>query len=124
MNYFTQEGDFDPIGSDINKMDPEFMDRLNKIRHNAGFPFRLTSAYRSVEHELEMGRSGDSAHTLGLAVDIHLTGEQALWVVENARNYGFYGVGVNQTGPYDKRFIHLDMVESSQKQPRPHIWTY
>ena len=34
----------------------------------------------------------------------------------------FTGIGVNQKG--DSRFIHIDDIESTQKRPRPWVWSY
>lgn len=52
-------------------MDKAFMDRLCVARINAGVPFKLNSAYRSRKYELEKGRTGNSYHCSGRAVDIH-----------------------------------------------------
>lgn len=33
---------------------------------------------------------------------------------------GFTGIGLHQTGPHERRFIHLDIAKMS---PRPWVWS-
>ena len=54
----------------IEDMDQDFLDLLDDLREKAGTPLVLNCAYRSKEHDKAKGRSGNSAHTEGLAVDI------------------------------------------------------
>lgn len=106
----------------LNKVEQGFLDKLNKIRHEAGFPFVVSSFYRCPEHNKAVSSTGATGpHTTGRAVDIRIHGEQALWVVENARKFGFTGVGINQKGAVKGRFIHLDDLDVV---PRPWLWSY
>ena len=57
-----------------------------------------------------------------MAVDILVSHEKALEVLYKGIEHGFTGVGVNQKG--NGRFIHLDIAENKDYQPRPHIWSY
>lgn len=102
---------------------PEFMNRLLALRLKAGTPFRIASGYRDPSHPVERAKGGRSgAHTTGRAADIALTGIDALVLVEQARAFGFTGIGVQQAGDRDGRFIHLDDVASGL--PRPAFWSY
>jgi hypothetical protein len=51
-------------------------------------------------------------------------GADALELVALALAYGFTGIGVNQKGAHDGRFIHLDDLDNAPGQPRPCIWSY
>ena len=119
--YFTtKELECPCCGKD--QMDHVFMDKLVHFRTEMGFPFNINSAFRCESHNLEVGGAENSAHLKGRAVDINIRGEHALILVEQARNYGFSGIGVKQKGT--SRFVHLDDLQGSQTQPRPWIWTY
>lgn len=84
-------------------MDESFMRRLNKARRIAQIPFVLNSAYRSVEHEKLMNRTGNSMHTKGRAVDIRCLDSQSRAVIVNALICaGFHGIGIAN------RYVHVD----------------
>lgn len=88
---------------DIDQMEPELLRLLDLLREKVHFPIVLNSAYRSVEYEKQMGRSGSSAHTLGQAVDIRCTSvSRRFKIVKAAFEVGFTRIGI------DKNFIHLD----------------
>ena len=103
-------------------MDAFFMEKLVKFRVEMGFPFSINSGFRCELHNSEVGGAKSSAHLKGRAVDINIRGEHALILIEQARSYGFSGIGVKQKGT--NRFIHIDDLEGSETQPRPWIWTY
>lgn len=87
----------------LSDMDWWFMLKLDKCRSLAGVPFVINSAYRSKEYELEKGRKGSSAHTLGLAVDIACTDSYKRFkILKAAIEVGFTRIGINA------RYIHLD----------------
>ena len=105
------------------QMDPDFMDKLVAMREDLDFPFPLNSAYRCEKHNRNVGGSEHSAHVKGRGVDIRCSHRQALQIVDQAVDFGFTGIGVNQHG--DSRFIHLDDLEDQETpNPRPHIWSY
>ena len=90
--------------------------RLDECRAVAGCPFHLNSAYRSRQYELEKGRTGNSAHTLGRAFDIRCVDNVQRWrIVSAALQCGFTRIGIG------KRFIHLDDAVSL---PTHRIWLY
>lgn len=113
-------------GTDQLLLVPESLDRLQAIRTGLGFPFAITSAGRSPEHNAivseKTGRDGP--HTTGRAWDIAVLGENAYRLVCAAYGHGFTGIGVKQNGPHDKRFIHLDDIGSGGRHPRPWCWSY
>ena len=109
---------------------------LDMIRDGVGRPLSLSSAYRCRDHPTEAAkreRYGEDycgAHTTGLAADLLCFGESAYRVLENALlNVGAHdcvGVGVNQKGNLDGRFIHVDLaaLDGRFKAHRPRVWTY
>lgn len=106
------------------KMDPAFMLRLERLRERYGKPLSVTSGYRSPSHpsELRKGGSTSGAHTRGMAVDLAVSGADAVRLVALAIELGFTGIGVAQKG--EGRFIHVDTAPDSPGQPRPHMWSY
>ena len=85
------------------QMDSKFMERLNKARCFAGLPFVLNCAYRSVEWDKQKGRSGNSMHCKGRAVDIRcLSDVHRAVIVAALIKAGFNGIGIAS------RFIHVD----------------
>jgi zinc D-Ala-D-Ala carboxypeptidase len=105
-----------------NKIEHELIDKLQALRTECGFPFKITSGYRSADHPVEAKKSKPGTHALGLAADIGVRGKQALEIISKAKDFGFTGIGVNQKG--NARFIHLDISKDLQGRPRPHIWSY
>lgn len=102
--YFT-EREFqrcDPPCS-LQDMEQGLMDMLDDVRARAGIPLVLNCAYRSRAHDMAMGRSGNSAHTRGRAVDVRCnTSATRFKIVKAALAAGFTRIGIAKT------FIHLD----------------
>ena len=106
------------------RMGDGFMRKLVALREAAGFPFIVTSAYRCPEHNARVSSTGERGpHVTGRAIDIAVSHERALWVVSHAVEHGFTGVGVNQKGAVNFRFIHLDDL-TAPDYPRPNVWSY
>jgi uncharacterized protein YcbK (DUF882 family) len=95
MKYFTVD-EFNCQYTGENQMDPEFMEKVDKLREYCGFPFVITSGYRSPDHPLEAVKEIPGTHAQGIAADIKIT-----------------GLGVAGD------FIHLDTRGSV-----PVMWTY
>ena len=109
-------------GSDSN-MNAEFMAKLVKLRKLCGFSFPITSAYRCPDRNKEVSKTGlNGPHTTGKAIDIQISGPEAYVLVMLAIQLNFTGIGVNQKGPHNKRFIHLDWNREGKARPR--IWSY
>jgi len=107
-----------------NKMHPDFMARLQRLRTAYGKPISITSGYRHSSHPVEAKKPAGSigAHTTGRAVDIAVRGHEVYALVALAMQHGFTGIGLRQHGP--TRFLHLDDLPNHTGQPRPWIWTY
>ena len=100
----------------INDMDKEFMDKLDILREKAGIPLVITSAYRSREWDLSKGRSGNGAHTKGVAVDIRCNNSHNRFLILKAAfEIGFKRIGIANT------FIHVD---DDSSLPQEVIWGY
>lgn len=100
----------------LQDMRQDVMMRLDNARYQAGIPFVLNSAYRSVEYEKSKGRSGNSAHTRGYAVDIRCnTMGNRMKVVRALLDNGFNRIGIAGT------YVHADF---DPKLSQNLIWLY
>ena len=110
----------DEPGSGKN-MDSGFLRILDEIRHICGFPFTITSGYRSPTHNqalIAIGREAvdDSAHTHGYAADITVSSSwERKMLVKSALDHGINRLGV---GP---NFLHID---NDPSKPKDVIWLY
>lgn len=105
LRYFsTKEFDSPDLeGSGVN-MDKDFLRKLDKLRHWCGFPFHITSGYRTKEYNIIVKGALDSSHMRGVAVDIRCRGNHERFVIlRHAIRMGF-----NRIGIYNNH-IHLDM---------------
>lgn len=91
-----------------------FLERLDELRHRCGFPFRITSGYRSPEHPEEASKKTPGRHSEGIAADIEVdNGYQRAIIIREALKMGFSGLGVG------KYFIHVD-----DRGGPPVLWEY
>tara|TARA_B110000503_G_C6936685_1_gene325120 strand:+ start:219 stop:614 length:396 start_codon:yes stop_codon:yes gene_type:complete len=121
--YFTKE-ELKCKGTDECFMNEEFMKQLHRLREDYARPMRITSGYRDVSYNTVIGGSPNSAHILGQAVDVAVSGNLAYDLIRMAMLHGFTGIGVAQRGPQNKRFIHIDNIVNSDTSPRPTVWSY
>lgn len=106
-------------------MEEKFMDLLQFVRDKLDFPLIISSGYRSPSHPIESAKPHPGEHSLGLAADIQICGERALYLVDCALESGFRRVGVAQKGAYDERFIHLGLGNWIDASSYPEtIWSY
>jgi uncharacterized protein YcbK (DUF882 family) len=97
-------------------MDVEFLNKLAQARKIAAVGFKITSGYRSPEHNEKVGGVPNSSHTLGHAVDIYAPTSRQKYIIINALlQAGFDRIGVA------KNFIHVDDDPSKNEEV---IWTY
>ena len=80
-------------------MQLRFLDALQLLRSALGFPFIITSGYRSPQHLLETLKLSPGSLALGCAADIGVYGERAYELVQAASSLGMTGIGVMQSGP-------------------------
>lgn len=109
-----------------NFMDTLFMLELVCIRKIAKFPFVVSSAYRCPAYNDKVSTTGKyGPHTTGRAIDILVYGERTVILLKLILKSEFFtGIGINQRGPRNKRFIHIDNLEATENRLRPWIWTY
>lgn len=113
FHYFKKD-EFTCRHTGENKIDRAFVDRLDNLRHRCGFPFKISSGYRSPEHPVEAKKSSPGTHAQGIAADILVFGgDQRRKVVEEAIKLGFNGIGVAN------EFVHVDARETTEV-----MWTY
>jgi len=128
--YITSNFTFNELscrGTGKCEMDEQFMLLLQKIRIEFGRPMIITSGYRHPDYNQKVspktGRTGP--HTKGQAVDVLISGRDAVRLFAIAQQMGMTGFGWNQRGPHNKRFLHIDNLPNIEgKQPRPTTWSY
>ena len=100
----------------LEDMDARFLAKLDLARAKAGIPFVLNCAYRSRAWDLSKGRTGNSAHCSGKAVDIRCnTSSNRMKIVQGLLTAGFTRIGIGRT------FVHAD---SDETKPQGVIWHY
>ena len=113
FKYFTRD-EFNCQETGENEMEDEFIHALDALRSECGFPFKITSGYRSPKHSIEAKKSKPGTHAQGIAADIAVAdGSQRYLVVKHAMALGFSGVGVA------KSFVHVDT-----RLGVPVVWVY
>lgn len=113
LKYF-KVSDFDCQETGENEMDEEFLLKLDELRAVCGFPFIITSGYRSPKHSIEAAKASPGTHAQGIAADIRArNGAERHIIVKNAMAMGFNGIGVA------KSFIHVDVRTTT-----PVVWSY
>ena len=106
--------DFDCQETGENEMDLDFIMDLDELRESCGFPFIITSGYRSNSHSLEVKKEKPGMHAHGIAADIQVkNGSERMLIVWKAIEMGFNGIGVAKT------CVHVDKRAST-----PVMWTY
>lgn len=113
LKYFKVE-DFNCQETGENEMCPDFLQKLDALREVCGFPFIITSGYRSPSHSIEAKKVKPGTHSQGIAADIKVVGgAQRMAIIRNASIMGFNGIGVA------KGFVHVDTRETT-----PVAWKY
>jgi len=113
VKYFSTS-EFDCQHTGENRMEPEFLLKLDALREACGFPFVITSGYRSPDHPIEAVKEIPGTHAQGIAADIKITNSaQRYTIIREALAHGFTGLGVAGD------FIHVDT-----RGTVPVIWTY
>ena len=96
-------------------LDPEFVAQLDRARGLAGTPFVITSGLRTpIQNESTPNAVYDSAHLVGLAVDLACEGSQERWKIVKA----LMAVGLSRIGIYSAH-VHVDCDGT---KPQNVIW--
>tara|TARA_R100001377_G_scaffold69345_1_gene44679 strand:+ start:1031 stop:1393 length:363 start_codon:yes stop_codon:yes gene_type:complete len=105
--------DFDCQETGENNMSFDFIHALDQLRGACGFPFIVTSGFRSKNHSAEKRKEKAGTHAYGIAADIRVSGgAQRLAIVKHASALGM-SVGVAKT------FVHVDT-----RKTEPMCWCY
>tara|TARA_R110002012_G_scaffold197522_2_gene366100 strand:+ start:23774 stop:24136 length:363 start_codon:yes stop_codon:yes gene_type:complete len=105
----------DAVGSG-EMMEPEFLDMLDLARDIAGFPFIITSGFRSIAHNRAVRGVKNSSHMMGWAADLSCTSSKRRFLmVEALMDAGFTRIGIGSN------FIHCDCDPNKTGLL---IWTY
>ncbi len=117
MKYFThREFDSPDIPGSGVMMDDVFLQMLDSARDMAGTVFKITSGYRTRDHNTLVGGSATSSHLRGLAADIGYGRERdAVRIISALSRIGFTRIGKGEG------FIHVDFDMS---KPHPAYWDY
>ena len=126
LNYFSlSEFDCPSLGGSSVNMDRDFLTKLDLAREYAGIPFKITSGYRTKEHNEELRKKGykasaNSSHLVGKAADIAVESGSERYIILNALiKAGFKRIGIAKT------FIHADTDSIDQGGNKPNsVWTY
>ena len=100
------------------------VERLQRVRDRVGHFLKVSSAYRCPEHNNVVSKTGRTGPHTKVAFDVAVHGDEAYHVTQAAILEGFTGIGVNQKGPLEQRFIHLDDLTDEEGAPRPRVWSY
>jgi uncharacterized protein YcbK (DUF882 family) len=104
------------------RMDKLFMFDLIAIREKLPFKFIVSSGFRCQTHNNDVSTTGETGpHTMGVAVDILISGINARALVDAGIKHQFWGIGIKQHGARGRRFIHLDMMWRPEGRV---IWSY
>ena len=116
MKYFTlDEFNCPSLPNSGKNMDSSFLAKLEEARGIAGVPFKITSGYRTKEHNAEVGGVPNSSHLIGVAADIAVSNGSERYIILNALiRAGFKRIGVAKT------FIHCDTDPNKSNS----VWTY
>ena len=131
MKYFKKkEFDSPDVKKSGKNMDKEFLLFIDELRNRCGFPFRITSGFRTKEYHQSLTERGyhtipTSAHLKGLAADIALSDS------EKRAKFVFYAMELTSelnlpfriglAGKSKGNFAHID-IDKTKKFPK--IWIY
>lgn len=85
----------------------KLIDFLEQIREHFNAPITITSAYRCVVHNSNVGGATGSRHSKGDAADIVVKGVAPRAVAQYAESIGVLGIGLYETSA-DGFFVHID----------------
>ena len=89
-------------GSNTILIDDKLAVLLQNIREHFGKPVIINSAYRTEEHNENVGGAVNSYHLYGKAADIQIKGVSPVEIAQYAESLGVKGIGLYGT------FVHVD----------------
>ena len=90
MQYFDIK-EFDCQETGTNEMNPFFLEKLDQLRHQCGFPFKITSGYRDPTHSIEARKTRPGTHARGIAADIQInSGSEGYVIVKGGYEDGVW----------------------------------
>jgi len=102
--------------TDGGKMNLDFLHKLDEARAISGVPYKITSGYRTPEHNAKVGGRVGSSHLKGVAVDISCrTSGERVKILK-----GLFTVGLGRRVGIASNFIHVD---ADYDKPSA-IWLY
>lgn len=102
--------------SEVKRLNQTLVDMLDEARDICGFPFKITSGYRTPDQNQSVGGTSDSSHLAGLAVDIGAP----VGMEERIKMAWALGlVGFRRIGAYDRHY-HVDI---DVDKPQNVMWT-
>jgi len=117
LDYFTRE-EFACQYTGDNEISDDLLLKIDLLRARCGFPFVITSGYRSEDHPIERKKEKAGTHAQGIAADIKVSnGTQRYTIVEEAIKMGFTGIGVANG------FVHVD-IRNLDGNEAPVMWCY
>tara|TARA_B110000259_G_scaffold24323_1_gene24939 strand:+ start:114 stop:494 length:381 start_codon:yes stop_codon:yes gene_type:complete len=118
LTYFSRS-EFSCQYTGENKIEDSLLLKVDELRERCGFPFIITSGYRSLAHPIERAKKTNTGtHAQGIAADIKvIDGVQRFKIVEEAIKMGFTGIGVASN------FVHVD-IRSLDTNESPVMWCY
>ena len=100
----------------MNGMNTFFLSRLDVARDISNIPFNITSGYRCLIHNENIGGSPTSAHPEGNAVDISYKNVVECFLIVSALlQAGFRRIGISHD------FIHVDDGDNKEQYV---MWLY
>lgn len=84
--------------------------KLEELRHELGdLPVSITSGYRCLIHNKDVGGAENSQHLLGTAADIKVKGKTPQEIAAAAEKVGFGGIGIYSS------WVHVDVREGKAR---------
>ena len=109
--------EFHDAYTDEFKIDDKLIEYIQKIRDHFKKPVIITSGYRDVNYNSQVGGAFNSLHTQGKACDFYISGIDVLTIAKYAESIGILGklglsiVGENKQGTsYHFRGTYADLL--------------
>jgi uncharacterized protein YcbK (DUF882 family) len=101
--YFTPE--------EVEDLNNDFVELLDRAREIAGIPFIITSGFRTPEKNQSLvGAVSDSAHLKGLAVDLKVANSHEVAIIlDAAKAVGITRRGIYVREDFEPAHIHIDV---------------